>query len=121
MLEELERAIAALSPGLADAGLAGYDEGVVDELVRAAAEQWRNRHGATGGHEAKAADPAAIRSLRAALQVLARVLEGRGLSDFRPPVYRSRAATTSLTSMAPTLPVRVQASSIVVNANTRAT
>ncbi|HZM95940.1 MAG TPA: SNF2-related protein [Vicinamibacterales bacterium] len=83
VLEELERAIAALSPGLADAGLAGYDEGVVDELVRAAAEQWRKRHGATGGHEAKAADPAAIRSLRAALQVLARVLEGPRAQRFQ--------------------------------------
>ena len=83
VLEELERAIAALSPGLVDAGLTGYDEGVVDELVRAAAEQWRNRHSATGGHEAKAADPAAIRSLRAALEVLARVLEGPRAQRFQ--------------------------------------
>jgi len=87
VLEELERAIAALSPGLADAGLAGYDEarahGVIDELVRSATEQWRNRHAATSGHQAKSVDPAAIRSLRAALEVLARVLEGPRAQRFQ--------------------------------------
>jgi SNF2 family DNA or RNA helicase len=87
VLEELERAIAALSPGLADADLAGYDEaaarGVIDELVRSATEQWRNRHVATSGHEAKSADPAAIRSLRAAVEVLARVLQGPRAQRFQ--------------------------------------
>ncbi len=92
VLEELEHAIAALSPGLADAGLAGYNEaharGVIDELVRSATEQWRNRHAATSGNEAKSVDPGAIRSLRAALEVLARVLEG-------PQAQRFQTASSS--------------------------
>jgi SWI/SNF-related matrix-associated actin-dependent regulator 1 of chromatin subfamily A len=83
VLEELEHAIAALSPGLADAGIGGYDEDTINELVRAATEQWRHRHGATGASQARAADPATIRSLRAALDVLARVLSGPRAQRFR--------------------------------------
>jgi DNA-binding FadR family transcriptional regulator len=71
VLEELERAIASLSPGLADAGLDGTNADAINDMVRRAAEQWRNRHDATDAHESKPADPATIRSLRAALEVLA--------------------------------------------------
>jgi hypothetical protein len=76
VLEELERAIAALSPGLADARPDGGNEEIMDELVRVATEQWRTRHDSTPAGELRATDPASIRSLRAALDVLARVLAG---------------------------------------------
>ena len=76
VLEELERAIAALSPGLADARLQGGNEAIMDELVRVATEQWRSRHDAARTGETRATDPATLRSLRAALEVLARVLAG---------------------------------------------
>ena len=49
VLEELERAIAAMSPGLADARLDVHDQDVINGLVRAATEQWRNVHAVTGG------------------------------------------------------------------------
>ena len=88
VLEELERAIAALSPGLADARPGGSNDEVMNELVQAAAEQWRNRHDATRTGEKKAADPATIRSLRAALEVLARVLAG-------PKAQRFQTASSS--------------------------
>ena len=83
VLEELERAVAAMSPGLADARGDGQDQDVINELVRAATEQWRNAHAATRGGEARAADPAALRSLRAALEMLARVLAGPRAKRFR--------------------------------------
>ena len=83
VLEELERAIAAMSPGLADARLDVHDQDVINELVRAATEQWRNVHAVTGGGKARAADPATIRSLRAALEMLARVLAGPRAKRFR--------------------------------------
>ena len=83
VLEELERAIAAMSPGLADARLDVHDQDVINGLVRAATEQWRNVHAVTGGGEARAADPATIRSLRSALEMLARVLAGPRAKRFR--------------------------------------
>jgi SNF2 family DNA or RNA helicase len=88
VLEELERAIASMSPGLADGHQAGKDEDVINALVRAATDQWRNRHGATGAGQAKPADPATIRSLRSALEVLARVLSG-------PRALRFQTASSS--------------------------
>ena len=88
VLEELERAIASLSPGLADAGPDGTNADAINDMMRRAAEQWRNRHDATGAHESKPADPATIRSLRAALEVLARVLSG-------PKAVRFQIASSS--------------------------
>ena len=83
VLEELERAIAAMSPGLADARLDVHDQDVINGLVRAATEQWRNVHAVTAGGKARAADPATIRSLRSALEMLARVLAGPRAKRFR--------------------------------------
>ena len=83
VLEELERAIAAMSPGLADARLDVHDQDVINGLVRAATEQWRNVHAVTAGGKARAADPATIRSLRSALEMLARVLAGPRVKRFR--------------------------------------
>jgi len=88
VLEELERAIASLSPGLADARLDGTDPDANNEMVRTATEQWRNRHSAPSAGETRAADPATIRSLRAALEVLARVLSG-------PKAVRFQIASSS--------------------------
>lgn len=88
VLEELERAVAAMSPGLADARLDVQDQDVINELVRAATDKWRNAHAVTRGGAARAVDPAAIRSLRAALEMLARVLAG-------PPATRFRIASSS--------------------------
>jgi SWI/SNF-related matrix-associated actin-dependent regulator 1 of chromatin subfamily A len=88
VLEELERAIAALSPGLADARPDGGNERIMDELVRVATEQWRSRHDSTRAGETRATDPATIRGLRAALDVLARVLAG-------PKGHRFQTASSS--------------------------
>jgi SWI/SNF-related matrix-associated actin-dependent regulator 1 of chromatin subfamily A len=88
VLEELERAIASMSPGLADARLDGTDADAINEMVRTATEQWRNRHSAPSAGETKAGDPATIRSLRAALEVLARVLSG-------PKAVRFQIASSS--------------------------
>jgi SWI/SNF-related matrix-associated actin-dependent regulator of chromatin subfamily A-like protein 1 len=88
VLEELERAVAAMSPGLADGRQDGNDEEVINELVRAATEQWRNAHAATAAGKTPAADRARVRSLRAALEVLAHVLAG-------PRTQRFQAASTS--------------------------
>ena len=82
VLEELQRAIAAMSPGLADTGVDVHDQEVINGLVRAATEQWRHEHNVAGGTPA-AADPATIPSLRSALEVLARVLRGPRATRFR--------------------------------------
>lgn len=82
VLEELERAIAAMSPGLADVRLDVNDQDVINGLVRAATEQWRHVHAVTAGDKARA-DPATIRSLRSALEMLARVLAGPRAKRFR--------------------------------------
>ena len=82
VLEELERAIAAMSPGLADARLDVNDQDVINGLVRAATEHWRHVHAVTAGDKARA-DPATIRSLRSALEMLARVLAGPRATRFR--------------------------------------
>ena len=44
VLDELERALAAISPGLADARAGIEDEVLINDLVRAATEQWRSAH-----------------------------------------------------------------------------
>jgi SWI/SNF-related matrix-associated actin-dependent regulator 1 of chromatin subfamily A len=88
VLDELERTVAAMSPGLADARQDGNDEDVINELVREAVEQWRNRQAAARPGETTVVDPATIRSLRGALEVLARVLAG-------PRALRFRTASTS--------------------------
>jgi hypothetical protein len=82
VLDELERALAAISPGLADARASAGDEDVINELVRAAAEQWRSGH-ADDSPDAIPPDPGAIKTLRSALEALARVLAGPRGQQYR--------------------------------------
>jgi hypothetical protein len=83
VLDELERALAAISPGLADARADIEDEALINDLVRVAAEQWRSAHPSGTASETSSADPAAARTLRAALEALARVLAGPSAQRFR--------------------------------------
>jgi hypothetical protein len=83
VLDELERALATLSPGLADAPRGIEDEVLIDDLVRAASEQWRSSHPSGTAADTSVADPASARTLRAALEALARVLAGPTAQRFR--------------------------------------
>ena len=78
-----ERALAAISPGLADVRAGIEDEVLINDLVRVATEQWRNAHPSGTASETSSADPAAARTLRAALEALARVLAGPSAQRFR--------------------------------------
>jgi len=84
VLEELERALAALSPGLADTGRAALDHEAIEEVLRRAAAGWKGSHpaGLTRGADASA-DPATVQSLRRALESLARVLAGSRARRYR--------------------------------------
>jgi SWI/SNF-related matrix-associated actin-dependent regulator 1 of chromatin subfamily A len=118
VLDELERALAALSPGLADAR---GDEVLIDDLVREATEQWRNRHEPAGTDHPPAADPVAARTLRAALEALARVLTVRPYSVFRSRARRGPAAITPSKPAGEMSLVRARGSNIAGNAATPAT
>jgi SNF2 family DNA or RNA helicase len=83
VLDELERALAAISPGLADARGEIEDEVLVNDLVRVATEQWRGAHPSGTASETSSADPAAARTLRTAFEALARVLAGPSAQRFR--------------------------------------
>ena len=83
VLDELGRALAAISPGLADSRPDIEDEALINDLVRTAAERWRNTHQPRTTGDGAAADPAAVRTLRAALETLARVLRGPLAQRFR--------------------------------------
>ena len=88
VLDELERVLATVSPGLADARTDIEDEALINDLVRTATERWRIEHPSETTGDASAADPPAVRTLRAALETLARVLRG-------PLAQRFRIASTS--------------------------
>jgi hypothetical protein len=83
VLDELARALAAISPGLSDAPADIEDEALINDLVRAATERWRSVHPSGPTGDAGGADPAAARTLRTALEVLARVLRGPRAQRFR--------------------------------------
>jgi hypothetical protein len=83
VLDELERALAAISPGLADAPEGIEDEVLINDLVRAAIEQWRSGHPSGTAAGTSDADPASARTVRAALEALARVLAGPRAQRFR--------------------------------------
>jgi hypothetical protein len=83
VLEELERALAAVSPGLADTPATALDQAVIDELVRDAAARWQGDTGDTSRGEGPVAPPAHVQALRAALETLARVLSGPCAQQFR--------------------------------------
>jgi SWI/SNF-related matrix-associated actin-dependent regulator 1 of chromatin subfamily A len=87
VLDELERALRAISPGLADTPATVADADVIERLLREASDTLR-------AHESRSDEGAASRStedidaLRRALEALARVLSG-------PAVNRYRIASTS--------------------------
>ncbi len=83
VLDELEAALAALSPGLADTNRASLDREAIEEVLRQAAAGWKTAHavGATG--TGVASDPATVQSLRRALEALAEVLAGGRARRYR--------------------------------------
>jgi SWI/SNF-related matrix-associated actin-dependent regulator of chromatin subfamily A-like protein 1 len=76
VLEELERALAALSPGLVDTDGRTLDQETIASLLQEAASVWRTTHAAEGAGEAVPKSPAELRHLQKALEALARVLAG---------------------------------------------
>ena len=89
VLDELERALAAISPRVADTSTAAMDQAQIEEILRDASERARHAsEGATGDSAKSVPDRATLASLRAALQTLARVLAG-------PVAQRYSVASTS--------------------------
>ena len=87
VLDELQRALRAISPGLADTRDRIVDEELIERLLRDASDRLRAQD--PRGEEAGAPRrPEDIDSLRRALEALARVLSG-------PSVNRYRIASTS--------------------------
>jgi len=88
VLDELERALRAISPGLVDTPAGIVDEDAIERLLREASEALRAAHDSRSGHAAASRRPEDIEALRRALDALARVLSG-------PSVSRYRIASTS--------------------------
>jgi SWI/SNF-related matrix-associated actin-dependent regulator 1 of chromatin subfamily A len=87
VLDELERALRAISPGLADTSAAVGDADVIERLLRDASGSLRT-HESGSGEGPVSRRPEDIDALRRALEALARVLSG-------PAVTRYRIASTS--------------------------
>jgi hypothetical protein len=87
VLDELERALGAISPGLADTPATIVDADVIERLLREASDELRE-HDSRLGAGAVSRRPEDIDALRRALEALARVLSG-------PSVNRYRIASTS--------------------------
>jgi SNF2 family DNA or RNA helicase len=83
VLAELERALGDISPGLADRRGDLMDERAITDVLRAAAEQWRQSHVAASADGSARLDPVTVQSLRSALETLARVLAGPRGQRFR--------------------------------------
>jgi hypothetical protein len=84
VLDELERALAALSPGLADTDRATLDRDAIEEVLRQAAEGWKKAHRADAAPPTSlGANPATVQSLRRALESLAQVLAGGRTQRYR--------------------------------------
>jgi len=90
VLDELERALRAISPGLADTPASIVDAEVIERLLREASDTLRAHESRPGKNEEGAASrrPEDIDALRRALEALARVLSG-------PAMNRYRIASTS--------------------------
>jgi hypothetical protein len=91
VLDELERALRAISPGLADTPTRIVDEELIGRLLRNASDELR-AHASRSGEVAASRRPEDIDALRRALEALARVLSG-------PSVQRYRIASTSLSGV----------------------
>ena len=87
VLDELERALRAISPGLADTPATVVDADVIERLLREASDALR-AHESRSEEGAASRRPEDIDALRRALEALARVLSG-------PAVNRYRIASTS--------------------------
>jgi len=87
VLDELERALRAISPGLADTPAAIADADLIERLLREASDELR-AHESRTEESAASRRPEDIDALRRALEALARVLSG-------PAVNRYRIASTS--------------------------
>ncbi len=84
VLDELERALAALSPGLADTDRTSLDRDAIEEVLRQAAAGWRSTQLEGQAQSADArADPATVHSLRRPLEALAQVLAGSYARRYR--------------------------------------
>jgi hypothetical protein len=95
VLEELERALGALSAGLADTGQPQIDEGAIEAVLQEATSRWRasmsvarsTRLAGSGlagtGNPHDLTPPEHLASLRKALETLARVLAGPKALRFR--------------------------------------
>src|SRR6185503_5895171 len=75
VLDELERALRAISPGLADTPAAIVDADVIERLLREASNELRG-HESHSDESAAPRSPEHIEALRRALEALARVLSG---------------------------------------------
>jgi SWI/SNF-related matrix-associated actin-dependent regulator 1 of chromatin subfamily A len=91
VLDELERAVRGISPGLADTPARVVDEELIGRLLREASDDLR-AHEPRSGEAATSRRPEDIDALRRALEALARVLSG-------PSVARYRIASTSQSSV----------------------
>ena len=88
VLDELARALAAISPGLAGTPVRTADDELAERLLREAADDLRSARDAGRATTDVPRRPAEIDALRRALQALARVLAG-------PSVNRYRVSSTS--------------------------
>ncbi|MEO8075186.1 MAG: helicase-related protein [Acidobacteriota bacterium] len=83
VLDELQRALHAISPGLADTPAGIGDDGEIQRLLREASDQLRVAHGSGAEKSAAARRPEDIDALRRALEALARALSGPAVTSYR--------------------------------------
>jgi hypothetical protein len=83
VLDELQRALHAISPGLADAPQAIEDEDLIDRLLRQASEEFRSAHPAGQGARVTAPGALDVASLRKALEGLLEALSGGSSNRYR--------------------------------------
>ena len=83
VLEELERALSALSPGLTGTGGAALDQDAIEQILREAAERWRAPRAERVGSTHDALPPEHLVYLQKALETLADVLAGPKALRFR--------------------------------------
>jgi hypothetical protein len=98
VLDELQRALRAISPGLTDTPLRIEDDDLIERLLREASEKLKATSTAGGNSGRPARRPEDIEALRRALEVLSQVLAG-------PSVKSYRVASTSQPGMDYTITV----------------
>jgi SWI/SNF-related matrix-associated actin-dependent regulator 1 of chromatin subfamily A len=82
VLDELERALRTISPGLADTPATIVDADVIERLLREASDELR-AHESRADEGAPSRRPEDIDALKRALEALARVLSGPSMTRFR--------------------------------------